>query len=519
MQRNGFEATRALWAYPAAGGYEVFAGGTRLAAARQAGLAEVPVLVHADFTAEEISRLADEDNENDEYHVPIPLPDMWIEYRRLNEDEGWTQQQIAAAKGVAQQTVAMRCKYAAFPMAILRDFTKNDFLKEGHALELSKLQNFCNLAPWLTRDHALTEILAEVLDKHRNGSHGVSPTATVFTKAVEGWNAMITAAQATLAALPAHVEDGDVLFAPHERLLTHLAATHVRTTKDVTLAAGQLTRELHAIAARTQRRLAEDAQRLSAAQTAAAQAAERLALQRVREERFQQLLGTLQHGDCRTLIPSQCPSGIRLVLTDPPYGTQFVSHRRRAAARKDAIPGDTSLDAAALLLGEMLTVVQPKLLPDAHLFVFTHQASYARFCTVFQTAGFTLRRTMTWCKGTHGLGDVTRGEVLTETEWLIHAVQGNPKFSDDIARPELLAFPGQQDTYHPAEKPLALLRHLVELGSTPGEIVVDPFAGTANSLLAILSAGRQGWACEQEEPFYRDGAAKLYQWLQTEAGP
>jgi hypothetical protein len=29
-----------------------------------------------------VSRLADVDNENDEYHVPVPVADVWAEYHR-----------------------------------------------------------------------------------------------------------------------------------------------------------------------------------------------------------------------------------------------------------------------------------------------------------------------------------------------------------------------------------------------------------------------------------------------------
>ena len=76
IQRNGFESTRALWAVERNGCYEVFAGGTRLEAAKLAGLKTVPIFLHEDLTEDQISRRADEDNENDEYHVPVELPDV-----------------------------------------------------------------------------------------------------------------------------------------------------------------------------------------------------------------------------------------------------------------------------------------------------------------------------------------------------------------------------------------------------------------------------------------------------------
>ena len=66
IARNGFELTRAPWAVQAGEGYEVFAGGTRVEAARLGGLKQIPVFLHEGYSDEEIARLADDDNANDE---------------------------------------------------------------------------------------------------------------------------------------------------------------------------------------------------------------------------------------------------------------------------------------------------------------------------------------------------------------------------------------------------------------------------------------------------------------------
>src|SRR5262245_46537992 len=108
IRRNGFERTRALWALEADGWYEVFAGGTRLEGARAAGLATVPVLLHSGISDEEVSRRADLDNDNDEYHVSVPLLDVWAEYHRLHHEEEWAQKRIAESKKVACSLVSER---------------------------------------------------------------------------------------------------------------------------------------------------------------------------------------------------------------------------------------------------------------------------------------------------------------------------------------------------------------------------------------------------------------------------
>jgi site-specific DNA-methyltransferase (adenine-specific) len=506
MKRNGFETSRALWPYPENEHYEVFAGGTRLAAAQAAGLDQVPVLVYPPEDMERISRLADEDNENDEYHVPVPLPDVWAEYKRLRDEEGWTQEDIGKAKGVDQAAVSRRLRFATFPSKVEKAFMQHDFLKEVHASELLKLCNFHNFDPWLTRDQAMAEIVDTVLEKHRGSSADKAPTASVFRKHVDAYNTMLAEVDAIMAQLPLPFHDVQgTLYEPRKGLLHLLAHHKVRTAKDVQHRGAQALHVCHQMQAEL--RVRHEAQAREVAEEEA-----RLQAELARQARRTALLQTLQHGDCRDLLPT-CPGPIRLLLTDPPYGTAFQSQRRVTSAKKARIPGDTPVEACALL-ADLLAMIKPKLAADAHLLVFAHEDSFCDFRHILAEAGFTLRRSFIWDKVMHGLGDTTRGTALTETERILHAVQGNPKFQDDVPRQELLAFPTQQDSEHPHAKPLALLTHLIQLTTAPGDLVVDPCAGDGTTLLAALGAGRRGWACERDAATYQRAADRLYTFVE-----
>lgn len=185
IERNGYEITRALWAYPNNGHYEVFAGGSRLEAVKRTSVETVPVVLHDGYAEDEITRLADEDNENDEYHAPVSVVDVWMDYKRL-ADMGWTQERIAKAKGVDRTQVTRRLMFAAFPENVLDLFVKNDFLREGHATEIDRLCNFHNLAPWLTREQAMLEVVESVIKDKKN-----KPKAKDFQEAVGVLNAVI----------------------------------------------------------------------------------------------------------------------------------------------------------------------------------------------------------------------------------------------------------------------------------------------------------------------------------------
>lgn len=63
---------------------------------------------------------------------------------------------------------------------------------------------------------------------------------------------------------------------------------------------------------------------------------------------------------------------------------------------------------------------------------------------------------------------------------------------------------------HPTQKPLQLMQFLIELTTTEGQIVLDPFAGSGTTLVAALKLGRRFIGYEQDKNYY-DTAVKRIQ--------
>ena len=61
---------------------------------------------------------------------------------------------------------------------------------------------------------------------------------------------------------------------------------------------------------------------------------------------------------------------------------------------------------------------------------------------------------------------------------------------------------------HPTQKSVALLQQLIEIFTDPGEVVIDPVAGSGTTLIAAENCGRKSYGFEIKKNFYKD-ALKL----------
>lgn len=56
---------------------------------------------------------------------------------------------------------------------------------------------------------------------------------------------------------------------------------------------------------------------------------------------------------------------------------------------------------------------------------------------------------------------------------------------------------------HPAQKPVAVLKRLIEIFTDPGDIVIDPCCGSGSTLRAAMELGRNAYGFEIDRNFYQ----------------
>lgn len=210
------------------------------------------------------------------------------------------------------------------------------------------------------------------------------------------------------------------------------------------------------------------------------------------------------HMDARELaevIDVTLPFGkpISCIVTDPPYGVDFRSGFAATTRGKrftEAIANDEDLEGAIDLFMAVMPPLVELMPDDADLYVFTswHYEPTWRD-VVNELPGVEVKNVLIWQKGWPGLGDLDANWAYSY-EMILYAKKGRRKIAN--RRDSVIAVDrirsGQN--FHPMEKPVELLRILIEQSTNPGDLVVDPFAGSGATLVAAQQLGRSAIGAE-----------------------
>lgn len=128
--------------------------------------------------------LADQDNENDEYHAPVPIVDVWQDYAEKSKRYK-SQDEMAEALGVTPPIVSWRIRCANFPVSVIQAFLTSDELNERHARELLGINQVNN--QWLSTEKVYLEVVEAALKKVAQYNEVIKYVSTV----VDSWGDVI----------------------------------------------------------------------------------------------------------------------------------------------------------------------------------------------------------------------------------------------------------------------------------------------------------------------------------------
>lgn len=188
---------------------------------------------------------------------------------------------------------------------------------------------------------------------------------------------------------------------------------------------------------------------------------------------------------------------VNAIITDPPYGINYVS-QTRARIKNDKAPFIWFLYDAFRVLKSGGT-----------LLCFTRWDVEQTFIDAIELAGFRVKSEVIWDKVYHGMGD-TKAAFAPAHENIVFAIKG--KYSFPGGRPkDLVTFSklGSAQMIHPTEKPVGLIANLITAVTKPDDLILDPFAGSGSTLVAAKKSGRRFIGVELDDEYYEKARRRI----------
>jgi site-specific DNA-methyltransferase (adenine-specific) len=202
-------------------------------------------------------------------------------------------------------------------------------------------------------------------------------------------------------------------------------------------------------------------------------------------------LATLFVADCRDVAPTLPARSVDLLIADPPYGVGWRSNRR--AERFDDMAGDDGITDWPRIVGDM---VRRLVRNSRHVYVFGYEHhQVGKACDLGATAE------LIWNKEHIGPGnlEIPWGPEHERCAFGVYnwsarnREKGAGRLAARLRQGSVIHArrPVSGQVRHPDEKPVALLRQLVEASSVLGETVFDPTCGVGSTGVAAVLAGRR----------------------------
>lgn len=205
----------------------------------------------------------------------------------------------------------------------------------------------------------------------------------------------------------------------------------------------------------------------------------------------------LHLGDCREveLLPADC------VATDPPYrltsggknDSGFMQTGWLADYDNKGAPVTCDIE-----WPEVLALVARLLADPADAYVFCNDKNIREALNAAHDAGLRFHNMLVWDK----VAAIPNRWYMKNCEFVAYLYKGKARTILDPSCKQLMRVAQVDESAHPTEKPVGLMRTYIENSTAPGERVLDPFMGTGTTGVAALRSGRRFEGVEVEPRWF-----------------
>lgn len=225
--------------------------------------------------------------------------------------------------------------------------------------------------------------------------------------------------------------------------------------------------------------------------------------------------------DCLEYMKQLPDNSVDLVVTDPPYNVSQKSniHYKELNITKNFGSWDYGFDPIPVLK-ELKRVLKP----TGQIYVFCSTKQIPIYINFFEENSY-FRNLIVW-KKTNPPPRLSKTNFLFANEYIIYAINEKRKMTEvtfnfktqtemhntiitsSLQGKERLKHANRK-AIHPTQKPLFILKRLIEISSNEGDIVLDPFMGVGSTAVACKELGRSFIGCELNKKYIKYANERL----------
>lgn len=218
---------------------------------------------------------------------------------------------------------------------------------------------------------------------------------------------------------------------------------------------------------------------------------------------------SLFNRDCFEVMKDIPDGSIDLILCDPPYNLAKYSSGNMSFSWRSEVNNDIAeWDLVELNPSDLVSEFKRILSPKGNIFIFCSYNLLGKFHEAFDPE-FDTFQFMVWHK-TNPIPNIRKSSFLNSCELLVclwnkghiwNFTKQN-EMHNFFECPICMGKERLKNPKHPAQKPLAILKHIISIASDFDAVVFDPFMGVGSTGVASVELGRKFIGCEIDRAYF-----------------
>ena len=212
--------------------------------------------------------------------------------------------------------------------------------------------------------------------------------------------------------------------------------------------------------------------------------------------------------DCLIMMDKMIQSGMQVdcIATDPPYlmTSRGCNGTTGGMLKKKIGMSGKVFNNNACDVTQWMPKCYDLLKNGGHAYFMTNDKNLTDFLITIRNCGFNFIKDVIWHKDNKIMGQF----YMTTKEHILFCRKGKGIKINNCGTPDVLDIPNKKhkdangENYHDTEKPINLMKILVENSTKENEIVLDPFVGIGATPIACQLSNRRFVGAEIDEKYF-----------------